>query len=275
MNKMKRHLSNRKFAIGLSTASAALSALLSAQTHAACSADSGPNQQPVVMLFTSEGCSSCPPADTWLTNAIRSAPSKPVALAFHVAYWDYIGWKDRFASSAYTQLQKRVSAAVGMSTVYTPQVMVQGKEVRAIASWSGDWMQKRTWGEFAQIASKPAAARLTMQMEPVANSQLIASMSLASAVKPEERSQWELMVALTEDRLDSRVTAGENRGEHLRHDAVVRWTTVQDAQATQRVSIPIPNDAKRADLVLNALIVHKKSGVVIQGVTSRSVCPMG
>lgn len=80
----------------------------------------------VVELFTSQGCSSCPPADE-LLGELADEPSV-VALSLHVPYWDYIGWKDQFATPAFEQRQRKYNAVFGRPNVYTPQLVVQGRE---------------------------------------------------------------------------------------------------------------------------------------------------
>ncbi len=81
---------------------------------------------PVIELYTSEGCNSCPPADRWLSK-LKSDPTV-VALAFHVDYWDRLGWKDRFASAAFTARQASQQASNGARFSYTPQVVVDGRD---------------------------------------------------------------------------------------------------------------------------------------------------
>src|SRR6187551_3846505 len=91
---------------------------------ATCKAQSPATLTPVIELYTSEGCSSCPPADRWLsTLKDDAAGGKAVVQAFHVGYWDYIGWVDRFANPAHTARQKQVAAANQLSGIYTPQVV--------------------------------------------------------------------------------------------------------------------------------------------------------
>lgn len=106
----------RKYIAALS-----LAATLGAVGAAPAFADDGPV---VVELFTSQGCSSCPPADVML-NDLASDPSI-IALALHVDYWDYLGWRDEFASPAYTDRQNAYARAAGARTIYTPQFIVGG-----------------------------------------------------------------------------------------------------------------------------------------------------
>src|SRR4051812_31648707 len=92
-----------------------------------CNAVSGATVTPLYELYTSEGCDSCPPADRWLAARFpveRTAPA-PIALAFHVDYWDRLGWKDRFAAAQYTARQYASMKANGAEFVYTPQVLLQ------------------------------------------------------------------------------------------------------------------------------------------------------
>ena len=104
----------------------ALALLAPAHAAPACSARSAATVTPVVELYTSEGCNSCPPADRWLSKLKADAPV--VALAFHVDYWDRLGWKDRFASPAFTQRQAEQQRTSGARFSYTPQVIIDGAD---------------------------------------------------------------------------------------------------------------------------------------------------
>ena len=115
----------------------------------ACRAESGAQVPVVVELYTSEGCDSCPPADRWLST-LKDKPGV-LAAAFHVDYWDRLGWKDRFASPRFTERQAQLQAAAGARSSYTPQVRVNG----------ADW---RRWPELPGAASS-SPVRLTLQRE--------------------------------------------------------------------------------------------------------------
>lgn len=95
-----------------------------------CEARSGEGLTPVIELYTSEGCSSCPSADQWLST-LKGKPV--VAQAFHVAYWDYIGWVDRFAKPQHTERQRQLAAANGLRGIYTPQLVRNGLDWRDYA----------------------------------------------------------------------------------------------------------------------------------------------
>jgi hypothetical protein len=112
---------------------AALAGLtLMAQDFAAAPGRAADNHAPVVVeLFTSQGCSSCPPADAFLGELAQR--KDVIALAYHVDYWDYIGWKDRYASPAWTDRQKAYAGALELRTLYTPQMVIDGR-VDAVGS---------------------------------------------------------------------------------------------------------------------------------------------
>jgi hypothetical protein len=106
--------------------------------------DSGETQTSLIELFTSEGCSSCPPAEKWISN-LKSNPDlwkKIVPVAFHVDYWDHLGWRDRFSKQEFTERQRRYAATWGGDSIYTPGYVLNGREWRG---WFGGpaWPQDR------------------------------------------------------------------------------------------------------------------------------------
>ena len=195
-----------------------LAAMIPAFVSAAeCTARSGPNTTTaLVELYTSEGCDSCPPADRWVSKLAASGfdSSRVVALAFHVDYWDYIGWKDPFAKPAWTQRQRDGVRSSGGRIVYTPQVTLNGKDFRP---WSlgGAFRDAVT-----AINARPPSAALEL-VARVGEREITVSTSaqLRNSANPQEHA---LFLALTESRLVSAVKAGENTGKTLNHDHVVR-----------------------------------------------------
>ena len=164
---------------------------------------SGPQRVPLVELFTSEGCSSCPPADRWMSvlRNDRGLWKSYVPISFHVDYWDYIGWTDRFATPENGQRQKNHAAAGGARTVYTPGVFVNGDE------WL-DWRR----GELPRLAAE-TVGDLEMQI-----------LGKTAAVRFESTDSYAgdltVHVALLGMGLSTEVRRGENRGRTLRHDFV-------------------------------------------------------
>jgi hypothetical protein len=194
-----------------------LAALSLPALAASCVARSGPQTTALVELYTSEGCSSCPPADRWLSAlGERHALERVVPLALHVDYWDYIGWKDPFAKREFSQRQRRLSQLQRASLVYTPQVLLQGRDFAAWASAEFD----RT---LARINAQPARASLELEVAGAARETLRLRVR-ASVPDPAAARQAVVYVAAFENRLESRVAAGENQGRVLRHDHVaLEW----------------------------------------------------
>lgn len=186
-----------------------------------CSAKSGTQAVPLLELYTSEGCSSCPPADQWLSG-LKLEASKVVPLAFHVDYWDYIGWKDRFAKSAFSDRQRRAAALSGSGFVYTPQFLVNGKDFRG---WDGARLNQAVESSFKQSAR----ANLSLEAIKQANDETLVK-ATAQAVNTHDASNnltkdlkhADIFIAIYENKLVSHVQAGENNGRELKHDYVVR-----------------------------------------------------
>ena len=167
--------------------------------------ESGDTQSSLIELFTSEGCSSCPPAEKWL-SALKSSSDlwkKAVPVAFHVDYWDHLGWRDRFAKPEFTSRQHRYAAAWGGDSVYTPSFVVNGKEWR-------DWFG----GNAMPITStKVGVLRVSVGDD--------GKVSATFAPDTMQARPLALNVALLGNDLESDVKRGENSGRKLRHDFVV------------------------------------------------------
>jgi hypothetical protein len=182
-----------------------------------CAAKSGPGTAALVELYTSQGCDSCPPADEWLRKlpAAGFGPERVVPLALHVDYWDYIGWKDPFASPAFGARQRELAAVNRSRVVYTPQVLLDGRDYRG---WSG---RARFGDDVRAINGKPARAEIGLRLSEAQPGGFEVRVS-GSVPRPEDRAEAVLYVAAYENGLSNRVTAGENRGATLHHDFVVR-----------------------------------------------------
>ena len=181
----------------LTLASALLAAAVAPVHATTCSARSSDVPPAIVELYTSEGCSSCPPADRWV-SALKGR-SDVLALAFHVNYWDKLGWPDRFATPAITERQHLLQRASGAPYVYTPQVVHNGRDLRA---WSGAALPRLAASGVSIVLERDGANVRASIAAP-------ASRALAG--------YW----AVLEDGHVSRVKAGENAGETLAHDHVV------------------------------------------------------
>ena len=186
---------------------------------ATCHAVSGPRTLPLVELFTSEGCDSCPPADRWLSAQfppLRSGDlpaESAVALSYHVDYWDRLGWRDRFASAQFTQRQRDESSAGSAAFVYTPQVVVQGHDVPG-------WSRGRAGAAITAAERRPPRAAIAIDVTPEADALRVHAN--ANVHDPAFRKNAALWIAYVDSGHVTDVAAGENRGNRLRHDHVVR-----------------------------------------------------
>jgi len=235
--------------------------LLAAATTAAaspmaCSVTSSTRQTALVELYTSQGCSSCPPADRWLAQlGTRYSHDRVVPIALHVTYWDYIGWKDPYARGEFTDRQRALAATSGSRSVYTPGVFVQGQEFP-------QWSRRATFDEAVrEVSSTPAAVRITLNAA-VTNSDLQVN---ASAVALPSVREPRLYLALVESGLATSVRAGENRGETLHNDRVVRaWNgPLPLAPGPVNWAFPAGVDRTRTSLVG---FVQGSDGRVLQAV---------
>jgi hypothetical protein len=190
-----------------------LSTLPTALVAAECSTKSGATRVPLLELYTSEGCSSCPPADKWLSSMKLSA-DKVVPLAFHVDYWDYIGWKDKFSKPEFSARQNRNVAFSSSSFVYTPQFSFNGQDFRG---WSDSSLNQVVENSLKQ----PSRANMTLDTINQVNGEIVIK-ATAQVLQLEDSKHSEVYIAIYENKLVSNVKAGENNGRELKHDYVVR-----------------------------------------------------
>jgi hypothetical protein len=234
---------------------------------AQCTAQSGPGTAALVELYTSEGCSSCPPADRWLSGLSDRYPGGSlVPLALHVDYWDYIGWKDPYAKREFSLRQRKLTQLQRMAFVYTPQVMLQGRDFRG---WGGKAFDEA----LARINAQPARASLQLAILGVEEGAVLEVETTAKLVHPSDDAA--LYVAAYRGRLESQVKAGENRGRRLRHDYVVlEWLgpfSFKGTGLTERRKLPLLPGAVAANSGVAAFVQDRRSGEVLQALL-RSTC---
>jgi hypothetical protein len=165
---------------------------------------SATEQTALLELYTSEGCSSCPPAETWLSR-LKESPGlwkDFVPLAFHVDYWDYLGWRDPWASSQFSDRQRAYAQNRHSDSIYTPEFVLSGRE------WRG-WL-----GSKSVPVSEPKVGILTAASTN-------GTLWHVRFVPATPRDRYEVHVAFLSSALNSDVKAGENRGRRLNHDFVV------------------------------------------------------
>ena len=214
----------------------------------------------LVELFTSEGCSSCPPADKVLARLQNEQPLSNieiVPLALHVDYWNYLGWKDEFSSNQYSQRQSGYAESFKLDSSYTPQMVIDGKTQFVGSNF-----------ETAVNAVKEAAKmkKATVEMA-LKNDQL----KIEIAELPEHDTAY-VWLAIAEDNLQTNVRRGENSGKKLNHAAVVR-----EMQLLGNVESGKNNFSSTANLVIPAHWKKENLSLIVfvQGQNSKQIFALG
>jgi len=238
-------------------------ALMQPAQSAQCSAKSAEHTTALVELYTSEGCDSCPPADRWLSGlgARGYVPGRVVPLSLHVDYWDYIGWKDPYAKELFSSRQKKLTQLQRSAFVYTPQVLLQGRDFRS-------WRSAAFDEALARINSQKAKARLELAIERLRKDSVEVRIA-AELLDGGEQKDAALYIAAYENKLASQVTAGENRGRTLAHDFVVlEWLGPLDFSRGLRLEesreLPLLPKAVPANSGVAAFVQNRRNGDVLQ-----------
>ena len=207
---------------------------VSTQTETAKSV--GLNATPVLVeLFTSEGCSSCPPADEVLSNLDKTQSIQGVeviALGEHVDYWNKLGWLDPYSSAEFSARQNSYADAFGLHSVYTPQMIVDGQNefVGSDSRKARDAIMK------AARLAKAEVQLLVASNSNGTNNNLKLSIHISNIPQLTAGDKADVLLAITESNLRSDVARGENAGRYLRHTAVVRSLavagTINDGQSS-------------------------------------------
>jgi len=225
------------------------------QEHLAGKAGLYGNGFAVVELFTSEGCSSCPPADALVARLQEEDKNLPVyILAFHVDYWDRLGWKDVFSDAAYTDRQRQYAAWLKLSTIYTPQVVVNGKKEfvgsneAALRQAIGSSLQEGAGDRVGLKDVKLSGGHLEWKAETEATGGAV-----------------DLVITVVEHHATTQVKAGENRGRTVNHVQIVRGLEVvhPDGKGNAQGHLSWPEGLKADDADVVAFLQNRDSGKIL------------
>ncbi len=244
------------------TVAVASSLVLPTTALAGCEVQSGPNTAALVELYTSEGCSSCPPADGRLSRLKQTlgTTADVIPLALHVGYWDYIGWHDPYAKVEFTERQSRLVGLNKHQTVYTPHFFVGGTEMGPQSEALGV--------QIRHVNARPAVAEIRMKANVDSGGTLAVS---ADATALDRSSPVSLYLAVAESGLTSKVTRGENAGATLTHDHVARaWVgpiRMTDGAVHVQRNVTLPPAWNREKLDVVAFIEDENTGSILQAVS--------
>ncbi|MEM8487271.1 MAG: DUF1223 domain-containing protein [Bacteroidota bacterium] len=221
----------------------------------------------VVELFTSQGCSSCPPADKYLKSLAQSPEwqAHVIPLSFHVDYWNYLGWKDPFSDAAWTERQGDYVTALGGATLYTPQMVIHGHEDVVGSRFAQ--VEKVINARAKDARSHQAKLAVTRLIRD--KDKLSGTVHLTGKI-PRSRAPYALIAIAFQKELSTDVPRGENAGKTLQNDFVVRnlalvtklqQTKKLDQQASFEVALDASMDPERMGIAI--LVQHTRTMEII------------
>jgi hypothetical protein len=242
--------------------------VLVAQTQPPAPVDSSAARTPILVeLFTSEGCSDCPPADAFLQELDQQPypGAEMIVLSEHVDYWNHDGWKDPYSSNFYSERQAEYAREFGLKTVYTPQMVVDGS-----SEFAGSHRAEAS-GAFAKAATAPTIGIRLSSISVGANT-LRAHLETAALPKGQKADVY-VVVAL--NHAESQVSAGENAGRRISHTAVARimkkvGSIPKEQTFAEDVELKLTPELAAANLRLVAFIQEGHQGKVL-GATEQAV----
>jgi hypothetical protein len=209
----------------------------------------------VLELFTSQGCSSCPPADDLLGKYTVRVNENIFPLSFHVDYWNYLGWKDIYSMPAYSERQKKYASVLDLQSIYTPQLVINGNK-ECVGS-----NEATVANDVKEILKQPAAVRISGEATIREN-----SVAVACSVEGDFKNNV-LNIALVEIKSSVPVKAGENNGATLNHYNVVRaWKVINTVSEKNNLVVELPKDVSRANTKI-ILYTQNKETYKITGAT--------
>jgi len=244
--------------------SVGLLALTAAVTTSSGADKSGARVPVLLELFTSEGCSSCPPADRLLEVLDQKQPvagAELIVLSEHVDYWDRLGWRDPFSSPQYTARQQEYAAKFSRDGVYTPQLVVVG-------TFGFVGSDGREAASAIQRAMREPKIVITISNIAHDGNQVTAHIELRPPEPNTKRGRALLYMALADNRAESRVTRGENGGRNLAHVGVTRVLKQMgmidlESALAKDVTLTVQQSAGSSGMRLVAFIQDPRSGQVL------------
>jgi hypothetical protein len=216
-------------------------------------------QNPVIIeLFTSQGCSSCPAADKNLTEILQKATKEgqPIyGLSFHVDYWNYIGWKDPYSNKAFTERQRKYSEQLGLSSIYTPQMIVNGTN-EFVGAYKNDSDRA-----VAKALKQPAQYQIAIGEISYVNGKLKLHYSVTQPTHGEL-----INIAVVEKSTENYVPRGENSGRKLHHDNVVKSFTTLSLKQQDEVEVNIADLNKEKSMVI---VYVQNSSLAVLGASAK------
>ena len=219
----------------------------------------GKNQQPqsgkgfaVVELFTSEGCSSCPAADAAVIDIAKQYKDNVFILGFHVDYWNYLGWKDVFSKADYSERQKQYASAFSLNSIYTPQIVVNGK-TEFVGSDKNKLQQT-----IIQELNNNTTGTIELSAKENEEKKIVVNFKAANI------SNSIINIALVQSHAQSNIAKGENEGRQLHHINVVRdLKTIQPDQKEKTIYFTLPAGLTKKDCAVIAFAQSKTNMHII------------
>jgi hypothetical protein len=248
---------------------------LAMAVFAAGGSHAAPPTPVLVELFTSEGCSDCPPADAFLDKLVQTQPvsgARIIGLGQHVDYWDRLGWKDRFSSAALTNRQRQYQERFGTESIYTPQMVVDGRAefVGSDAAAARRAIERSLTSPHGvvKIDVSVAGAELAPPARADQGRPLHVSVTATDLPRISRGDRADIIVAVTEDHLRSDVKRGENKGRVLTHAAVVRYMAAigqasEGASSSARADIALGPDWQRDHLQVVAFVQELRGRTIL------------
>ncbi len=245
----------RSLLIGGAAAAAGLAMIASQRRSADAQTSGGITGGPwAIELFTSQGCSSCPPADAQLGKLAKRADI--VALSFHVDYWDYIGWKDPFASRETTERQHAYARALKQRYVYTPEMVIDGRS-------DGPGVTADEVSGLLAGALRHAAKRATPELTRLADGSVLVKLAPFELSDGFTNGPAEVTLAVYDRRHSTAVHLGENNGRRLENFNVVRHLELLGRWQGQAASWTLPADRTKPDQGVAILIQRAGQGPML------------